>query len=222
MEKNSTERNYLFSQFEKVAKKYAPQSCDLQEWFSIIEKIYSSRLRGYHDFNHIYYLVKLWDSYKDKIGKRDEIFFSIIYHDIVYRPVKSNNEEASANRFKRDAKNLGLTLSKKQIDYIYDAIVATKHNDSVKHLYENDNDIKYFLDFDLYVLSAEQSAYDKYREGVRKEYKIYPDFMYKPGRKKVLESFLQRERIYLTDDIKEKREEFARKNLQNEINLYLC
>lgn len=221
MEKNNAERNYILQCFKDVAKKYLPNSSDIEAWFSSIEKPYLSRLRGYHDFNHIVFLVNLWDGYKDRIGKKDEIFFAIMYHDIVYKPIKSNNEEASARRFKRDAKKLGLSLSKKQVDYIFDAIMATKHNDSVKHLYENDNDIKYFLDFDLYVLSSEENVYEKYREGVRKEYKIYPDALYKPGRRKVLESFLQRERIYLTDDIRAKRENFARNNLRNEINSYL-
>ena len=222
MDKNSPERNYLLQRFNDVLQKHVDDDSTRNEIFEEIEKKYSSNRRGYHNFNHIFYMVKLWDRYKDRLGKRDEIFISILYHDIVYNSKRSDNEERSAKYFIKHCLKYNFKFSHKQIKFIGDAILATKHNESVKHFYENDNDIKYFLDFDLYVLSAEENVYEAYRQGVRKEYKIYPDFLYKPGRKKVLESFLQRDRIYLTDDIKTKRENFARNNLQNEINLYLC
>jgi predicted metal-dependent HD superfamily phosphohydrolase len=56
---------------------------------------------------------------------------------------------------------------------------------------------------------------------VRKEYEIYPDEQYNLGRKGVLESFIKRKKIFLTKEFK-KYEKRARKNLQDEINLYLC
>lgn len=55
-----------------------------------------------------------------------------------------------------------------------------------------------------------------YTKQIRKEYSIYPDFLYKPGRKKVLEHFLQLENIFKTDYFKTKYEVQARKNIESE------
>jgi predicted metal-dependent HD superfamily phosphohydrolase len=42
---------------------------------------------------------------------------------------------------------------------------------------------------------------------------MYPDFLYKPGRRKVLTHFLEMERIFKSDHFYQKYEEQARKNL---------
>jgi predicted metal-dependent HD superfamily phosphohydrolase len=41
--------------------------------------------------------------------------------------------------------------------------------------------------------------------------------MYRRGRKKVLKSFIERERIYFTDEMKARYEAQARKNINSEI-----
>ncbi|WP_255411459.1 hypothetical protein [Lacinutrix sp. Bg11-31] len=43
--------------------------------------------------------------------------------------------------------------------------------------------------------------------------------MYKPGRKKVLKHFLDRETLYFTDDFRKKYKIKARENLKKEIGL---
>lgn len=53
---------------------------------------------------------------------------------------------------------------------------------------------------------------------VRKEYSIYPDLLYKPGRKKVLQHFLQMERIFKTQVFYDKYETQSRRNLEKELN----
>jgi predicted metal-dependent HD superfamily phosphohydrolase len=52
---------------------------------------------------------------------------------------------------------------------------------------------------------------------VRKEYLIYPDLIYNPGRKKVLHHFLAMDRIFKTDFFYNKFEQQARQNLRKEI-----
>jgi predicted metal-dependent HD superfamily phosphohydrolase len=52
---------------------------------------------------------------------------------------------------------------------------------------------------------------------IRKEYNFYPDFMYKPGRQKVLQHFIQMPRIYKTDYFHDRYEEKARDNLHVEL-----
>ncbi len=50
-------------------------------------------------------------------------------------------------------------------------------------------DINYLLDADLSVLGKDRETYLVYTQMIRKEYSIYPDFLYKPGRKKFLNIF---------------------------------
>jgi predicted metal-dependent HD superfamily phosphohydrolase len=40
------------------------------------------------------------------------------------------------------------------------------------------------LDADLSILGKDLDTYLAYTKMIRKEYSIYPDFLYKPGRKK--------------------------------------
>ena len=61
--------------------------------------------------------------------------------------------------------------------------------------------------------------YSKYYQNVRKEYSIYPEILYKLGRKKVLKHFLAMEKIFKTDYFYQKFEKNARMNLQREFDL---
>jgi len=59
-------------------------------------------------------------------------------------------------------------------------------------------------------------VYDQYKAAIRAEYRIYPDILYRKGRKKVLEHFLERDQIYYTS-VFQAREEKARANLEREL-----
>jgi len=80
-------------------------------------------------------------------------------------------------------------------------------------------DTNYLLDADLSVLGKDFETYLKYTQNIRKEYSIYPDFLYKPGRKKVLKHFLELESIFKTEYFKEKYEARAKENIAKELQL---
>jgi predicted metal-dependent HD superfamily phosphohydrolase len=61
--------------------------------------------------------------------------------------------------------------------------------------------------------------YSDYYKNVRKEYSIYPNLLYNPGRKKVLKHFLAMGKIFKTDYFYQKFEKNARLNLQKELDL---
>lgn len=73
------------------------------------------------------------------------------------------------------------------------------------------------MDSDLSILGVSEKAYLEYTKQVRKEYAIYPNIIYNPNRKKILEFFLKEPRIYKTDYFYEKYEQQARKNMKEEI-----
>ncbi len=74
------------------------------------------------------------------------------------------------------------------------------------------------IDFDLAILAAPRPTYEKYCSAIRKEYQIYPNFMYTTGRKKTMIQFLKKDQIYYSSLFKEKWEVSARENIQWEID----
>lgn len=91
-------------------------------------------------------------------------------------------------------------------------ILATK-----SHELSEDTDTNYLIDADLAILGKSPYDYQKYKEQIREEYSIYPDFMYNKGRKKALTHFLQMETIYKTPYFQKKYEQQARLNISNEL-----
>lgn len=214
---------YVYEHFCDVMSKYIKKKGAINELFDDVVKRYSVKNRHYHNMQHIFGVVSMWDAHKHLLCHPDEIFVAAIYHDIVYNPKKQNNEFLSAVYFEK--KVLPLIKSKNfEGLFVTLAILATIHDPESHKIYkkEHNKDILYLLDFDLETLGTRhQSTYDWYKDGVRKEYKMYSDEEYNQGRIKVLQSFLDRKKIYLTKEFK-KIEKNARKNLQNEINSYIC
>lgn len=197
--------------FVKLASAYTDDNLLINELWEEIEAAHSAPKRHYHTLKHLENLLYQLEAVKDQIQNWDAVLFTLYYHDIVYNPLKDNNEEKSAElaaaRLSALAVPAGLSQLCKQ------QILATK-----KHLFNTDQDTNYFTDADLSVLGQDWHVYSAYAEGVRKEYSIYPDLIYKPGRKKVLQHFLQMDRIYKTDHFYKMLEISAKRNLQQELD----
>jgi predicted metal-dependent HD superfamily phosphohydrolase len=99
---------------------------------------------------------------------------------------------------------------------IKNLIISTK---SQKVILNENLDNSYLLDIDLSILGSDWSSYQKYILNIRKEYAVYPNFIYKKGRKKVLQNFLDRETLYFTESFQSKFETQARQNILKEIEL---
>lgn len=175
-----------------------------------IEQKYSGKKRHYHTLAHLENLFTQLFACKDVIEDWDIIIFSLCYHDIVYNVLKHDNEEKSAVFAEARLKSIGVPSSK--IENCTAQIIATK-----THTISADPDTNLFTDADLSILGEPWTAYKTYCTQVRKEYVVYPDMLYKPGRKKVLQHFLQMERIYKTEYFFNKFEREARENLLTEI-----
>ncbi|MBP9889385.1 MAG: hypothetical protein KBF93_24025, partial [Leptospiraceae bacterium] len=90
-----------------------------------------------------------------------------------------------------------------------------------KHQFlKDDFDNKIFLDSDLLILGRERNRYIEYMDSIRKEYEWVEKEFYKQERTKVLQKFLERDRIYFTKEIFDKYEKQARENIQFEIEMY--
>jgi len=199
--------------FKNLLNKYTSDKKQIDQYWLELEKSYNFKSRYYHNLSHINELLQFYDKYEHELIKKNVVLFAIFYHDIIYDIKKKDNEKQSAEFAKNSLKDLN--IKQEIINFCYDYILATKkHN-----IDSSDTDLAYFLDFDMAVLGKDWEDYHIYTEKIRKEYQIYPSILYKKGRKKALESFLQTEQIYKTDAFFKLFEEQARKNIQKEINL---
>ena len=178
-------------------------------WDEIVEH-YSTKNRHYHNLGHLEYMIRLAFVYKSEISDFNVLLFSIFYHDIVYNVKRSDNELKSAEIASDRLKRLGLTDT--QIRQCHQQIMATKEHDHAEGM-----DTNFLVDFDLAILGENTEKYSEYTRRVRKEYAIYPDFLYKKGRKKVLRHFLEMDKIFKTKLFIESFEAQARKNIQREL-----
>jgi predicted metal-dependent HD superfamily phosphohydrolase len=199
----------LYQNFKELFQKYN-QDNSLQEnlWLEI-ETYYTSKKRHYHTMVHLENLFQELLPIKENFEDWETVQFSIFYHDIIYNASRNDNEEKSAILAIERLKEIG--VSEHQILKCNHQILMTKSHEI------SDSDTNYFTDADLSILGKKWEIYEEYFKQIRKEYRIYPDFMYNRGRKKALKHFLEMERIFKTDHFFEKYEDQAQLNLRNEL-----
>lgn len=196
--------------FFENSKNFSSDLILIEKFWLEIEEHYLQKSRKYHNLNHLEHIFRELDEVKNEINDFTLITFSVFYHDIIYKSTSKENEEKSAEFAVQRLQKLN--LSESQLNRISNQILATK-----AHKKSSDQDTNSLTDADLSILGAERDIYQKYIENIRKEYSVYPDFLYKPGRKKALKHFLEFETIFKTEYFRNKYEEKARKNLEWEI-----
>lgn len=177
-----------------------------------IEKQYTAKGRHYHTLAHLQNMHESLLPFKESIASWDTLIFSIAYHDIVYTATAKDNEEKSAELALKRLQQLN--FPQENINLCHEQIVATKHHEASAN-----NDTNLLTDADLGILGASWPQYETYYKNVRKEYRIYPDFLYKPGRKKAISHFLEMENIFKTAAFRQEYEAAARANISREIEI---
>lgn len=178
--------------------------------FASLLAAYRQPHRHYHTPRHIADCLDQFDVLRDDAGHPHAIELAIWFHDAVYDPYRSDNEQASADwamRFLRDN-----ALPEPLLDRVQALILATRH-DAVA----SDHDTAILIDIDLSILGATPDAYDAYRLAIRREYRWVPGPLFRRNRRAVLESFLRREWIFLTNALRASHEARARHNIAAEI-----
>lgn len=195
-----------------LASKYT-EIDSAEKWFILLEKKYRGTQRYYHNFNHLEAMFKGLFSIQEQIQDIEIIQFAIWFHDIIYNSYKKNNEQKSAEEA---VKFLSLSsFPKEKIDKVAVYINATQKHE----LLVGDSDLATFLDLDLSILGVGREQYEEYAKKIRKEYQLIPYPIYKKGRRKVLQQFIQRETLFFTPTFQQLYETQARENLAWEIDL---
>jgi predicted metal-dependent HD superfamily phosphohydrolase len=181
--------------------------------FAELVSAYSEPSRHYHTLDHIAALFQQLDQHGEGLADRSAVELAIFFHDAAYVPTCSDNEAESAALARERLTALGLPAG--LVARVADLILATRHG--MEQPEQQDSDRALLLDLDLSVLAADRSVYSAYARAIRSEYAIYPDEVYRPGRRRVLGQFLARSRIYETSRLHRLWDAAARANIAWEL-----
>jgi predicted metal-dependent HD superfamily phosphohydrolase len=206
------EQEYLQAEWERTLRAAGAEAVDIRQAFLELARHYDAPDRHYHTLAHLRDVLSIIESLHDQARNLPAIELAAWFHDVIYDPRSQDNEERSAAYAQAMLEQW--QVAGPLIQQVSRLILATKHH----QVDADDVDGQILLDADLAILGAEDARYADYARAIRQEYAWVADEAYRIGRRKVLQSFLRRERIYLMDSLHATREAPARRNLQSEID----
>ncbi|MFJ4779353.1 hypothetical protein [Streptomyces sp. NPDC088762] len=168
--------------------------------------------RRYHTTAHLADVLARVDVLAEHADDPAAVELAAWFHDAVYRPDRSENEERSAALAERALPELG-------IDPGRTAEVARLVRLTVTHdPAPGDANGEVLCDADLAVLAGDGAAYAAYAAAVRAEYGFVPDDAFRTGRAAVLRQLLDLPRLFRTPYGAAHWEAPARANLSAELD----
>mgnify|MGYP000970348859 FL=1 len=212
----------MYYRFKDSWQKLMPSIDNCRLNFEVLNALYSTPNRFYHNLSHIKMCLDKLNEYKAFLGQylstKDTVDFShvefaIWYHDAICLVDDIDNEQASFQLAKQVISNNAFANTLNRIEKL---IMLTKHAPNVVVDVEDIN-LLTIADIDLAILGKSPEIFFEYDANIRKEYSKYNDVYYKQSRIKVLQGFLDRQYIYHINYFREKYESQARKNLKDAI-----
>jgi predicted metal-dependent HD superfamily phosphohydrolase len=203
-------RGALRSQWERRLTELGCPARDLESAFAELSRRYETPDRHYHTLDHIHDVLQTAASLPDW-DQTPALFLAVWFHDVIYDPRAQDNEEQSAAHAREVLSSLA--VSPAVVAETERLILLTKRHQTTP----GDRAGQILIDADLAILAAPPDRYDAYAQAIRREYAWVPADTYRAGRRDVLQRFLQRPRLYLTDEMFRIAETAARENLQREV-----
>ena len=163
----------------------------IENLYELLFAAYSEQQRYYHTIQHIVECLNLFHQVKNQLNDPVAVELAIWFHDAVYDPQASDNEEKSAELLKQ---HCALLFENSTIQKVYDWIVETK-----KHQPSQDQDLNYLLDIDLAILGSSKSRFAEYELQIQQEYSWVETGLYQEKRAEILQYFHQMSPLYQTE-----------------------
>ncbi|WP_190160782.1 HD domain-containing protein [Streptomyces litmocidini] len=170
--------------------------------------------RRYHTVTHLRAVLDRIDELADQGGEGGElelVRLAAWFHDAVYRPDRSENEERSAALAEKALTEAGLTP--REVTEVARLVRLTTTHDPAP----GDLNGETLCDADLAVLATGPDAYRGYAAAVREEYSFVPADAFREGRATVLRRLLSLPRLFRTPYGAAAWEGRARENLEREL-----
>nr|WP_107906061.1 hypothetical protein [Streptomyces chartreusis] len=169
--------------------------------------------RRYHTLAHLTAVLDRVDELAGYADDPDVVRLAAWFHDAVYLPDRSENEERSARLAERALTEAGVPADRT-------AEVARLVRLTVTHdPAPNDRDGQVLCDADLAILAAPPSAYASYTAAVREEYHFVPSDAFREGRAAILRQLLDLPSLFRTPHGRKEWEATARYNLAGELEM---
>jgi predicted metal-dependent HD superfamily phosphohydrolase len=166
---------------------WAEEATQADQAFEDLCRHYAEPGRFYHTLDHIANVLATVASLGSHARNLNAVKLAAWLHDVIYDTRASDNEERSAQYAERLCERFGIP----QGQLVASLILKTKTHDA-----GGDADAEVLLDADLAILGASDPDYRTYCQKIRLEYGWVPAGDYRSGRRRVLEHFLTRPRIY--------------------------
>lgn len=151
--------------------------------YNVLLAMWNESHRAYHTQNHLLDLIDQINESKNQFESNkdyEKMILCALFHDCVYDPMRSDNEEKSAEFF------LSCCQEKNQdILDIKQMILDTKTHEATIPLSEK------FNQMDMNIVERDFNELLEWERGISEEYKAYGE-MYKIGRIQFLESLLDK------------------------------
>ncbi|MER7664642.1 hypothetical protein [Streptomyces sp. NPDC096193] len=169
--------------------------------------------RRYHTTAHLTAVLDHIDTLAEHAADPDLVRLAAWFHDAVYFPDRSENEERSARLAERALPEAGLSPEAT-------AEVARLVRLTIMHA-PDDSDANgaVLCDADLAILASGPEPYAAYAAAVREEYGFVPEDAFRTGRAAVLRQLLELPRLFHTPYGERVWEPAARRNLGTELEL---
>ncbi|MFS7878032.1 hypothetical protein ACEYXF_32535 [Streptomyces asiaticus] len=171
--------------------------------------------RRYHTTDHLLAVLDRVDELLPHVQAPDPaaIRLAAWFHDAVYLPDRSTNEERSARLAERALPEAG--VPDPRVAETVRLILVTADHDPA----EGDTNGEVLCDADLAVLAGSPEDYGAYAAAVREEYGFVPDDAFREGRANVLRHLLGLPRLFRTPIGHDRWEAAARHNMATELEL---
>lgn len=180
-----------------------------------LRRRYAEPQRHYHTWAHVEALQGLFEEVRPKLADAVAMEAALYYHDAIYDPQAADNEAQSAILLRRDCAGL---LTDESLEAAARLVEATASHLPPEGLTGAAlEDARLFLDMDLSILAAPWPAFSAYEAAIRWEYAHVEDSVFRQGRRHLLETFLKRERLFLSAHFSACFEAAARANLKRSL-----
>lgn len=176
---------------------------------------YTQSHRRYHNLNHVDAVLACVDDLAAAESLDDEqrecTRLAAWFHDAVYDPSASDNEEQSALLAENTLTEAGASLQ--TVVEVARLVRLTSTHDTEAM----DITGAVLCDADLAILASRPDRYDSYAASVRAEYAFVPDDEFRAGRAEILQRLLDRPTLYVTTTARDRWERAARANIEQEL-----
>jgi len=170
--------------------------------------LYGEAHRHYHTLGHIQHCLQEFDQAAALMDDPDAVEIALWFHDAIYKPGAKDNEQRSAELFRKYSDTSGCTDAFFQ-QRVHDLIMITAHCGQ-----PNRKDEQFIVDIDLSSFGLPWDRFERDGRKIRAECANLHDDKYYPGHVRFLKILRERPTFFFTDFFQKRYEQAARRNIE--------